>query len=163
MKAQKKISRLSRATIECTRHTRHIGFAMDKMLAFMPLGGTSYEGLSTDEIAAIDQFVFRFSKLQDALGLRLIPSLLRSIGEEVKSMTFIDRLARLEQLDLVTEVEWMELRRYRNNIAHEYSIDPDEAAASINVVYDNAHRLISISECMLAFCFEKKLNELEEE
>ncbi|MBS0543668.1 MAG: hypothetical protein JSR40_08025, partial [Proteobacteria bacterium] len=74
-----------------------------------------------DERRLLDQFAYRYTRLQDDMGARLFPAVLRALGEEVAPMPVLDRLARLEQLGWLPSAEqWLELRRIRNEFTHEY-------------------------------------------
>ncbi len=58
-----------------------LNHAEAKMVLFMPLNADSYLTLSEDEIEHIDQFLFRFAKLQDTIGEKLIISILEYLQE----------------------------------------------------------------------------------
>lgn len=68
--------------------------------------------LTDDEIEHIDQFLFRFAKLQDAMGEKLFMLILEFLKEEhTRAKPFIDILNRLEQLGLLDDKNvWLELR-----------------------------------------------------
>ena len=85
----------------------------------------------------IDQFLFRFSKLQDAMGEKLFVSMLEFLQEEnPKSKPFIDTLNRLEQIGLLEDKNtWLELRKISNNIAHQYEDEPKQASEALNAIY----------------------------
>jgi hypothetical protein len=104
---------------------------------FMPLDAKRYQQLSDDEIEHIDQFLFRFPKLQDAMGEKLFMFILEFLKEEnTKTKPFIDILNRLEQLGLLeNKNDWLELRKIRNNIAHQYEDEPQHAAEALNAIY----------------------------
>ena len=56
--------------------------------------------------------------------------------ENPKSKPFIDILNRLEQLELLADKNvWLELRKIRNNIAHQYEDEPEQASAALNAIY----------------------------
>ena len=54
--------------------------------------------LAPAEVAYMDQFATRFSKLQDAMGAKLFPQVLDLVGEQGALNTFIDKLNRLEKI-----------------------------------------------------------------
>jgi hypothetical protein len=66
---------------ECDKHLMRLNHAEAKMVLFMPLNADSYLTLSEDEIEHIDQFLFRFAKLQDTIGEKLIISILEYLQE----------------------------------------------------------------------------------
>lgn len=129
--------RIEKLIIECDKHLKRINSAYLKMAKFMPLNEKNYQQLTDDEIEHTDQFLFRFAKLQDAIGERLFILLLEFIKEEnVRNRIFIDILNRLEQIGLLEDKnEWLELRKIRNNIAHQYEDEPRQAAEALNAIY----------------------------
>ena len=71
----------------------------------------------------VDAFVSRFGRLQDTLGDKLLPVLLSALGE--KTAAVIDNLDRAERLGLIPSAEqWMEMRKLRNQMVHDYVEDP---------------------------------------
>ncbi len=122
---------------ECDKHLKRIEHAAGKMAVFMPLNAERYLLLSEDEIEHIDQFLFRFAKLQDTIGEKLFISILEFLQEEnLKSKPFIDILNRLEQLELLEDKNtWLELRKIRNNIAHQYEDEPEKTSEALNAIY----------------------------
>ncbi|MFO7735364.1 MAG: hypothetical protein R6W70_04000 [bacterium] len=139
---KKKLEKLIR---ECDRHLFRIKRAGKNMEPFMPLNVKRYKNLTETEIEHIDQFIFRFTKLQDGMGNKLFRALLMALGEEnVKNMPFIDMLNRLEKLNVIDSAkDWMVLREIRNQLAHEYE-DDENTYAYINLVYEKSRTLETI-------------------
>lgn len=70
----------------------------------------------------LDAFVSRFGRLQDTVGDKLLPALLNALAEPVGAA--IDNLDKAEKLDLIASADtWMEMRRLRNQMVHEYIED----------------------------------------
>ena len=96
--------RIEKLIVECDRHLKRINSAYLKMSIFMPLNASKYEQLSEGEIEHIDQFLFRFAKLQDAIGEKLFILILEFLKEEhTKAKPFIDILNWLEQLGILED------------------------------------------------------------
>lgn len=95
---------------------------------------------SDDELAErLDAFVSRFGRMQDTLGDKLIPSLLRLLAEKPSSA--LDNLNRAEKLGLLTSVAlWLDARNLRNKLVHEYMADAEEFAMALN----QAHVLVTM-------------------
>jgi hypothetical protein len=56
--------------------------------------------------------------------------------ENPKSKPFIDTLNRLEQIGLIEDKNiWLELRKLRNNMAHQYEDEPKQASEALNAIY----------------------------
>ena len=70
----------------------------------------------------LDAFVSRFGRLQDTVADKLLPTLLFALAENLGAV--IDNLDRAEKLGLLMSVdEWLEMRRLRNLMVHEYIED----------------------------------------
>lgn len=93
-----------------------------------------------DDLAErLDAFVSRFGRMQDTLGEKLLPSLLRALAEKPGSA--LDNLNRAEKLGLLNSVvEWLDVRNLRNKLIHEYMADAEEFALALN----SAHVLVQL-------------------
>jgi hypothetical protein len=93
----------------------------------------------------LDQFAYRYTRLQDDMGSRLMPGVLRALGEDVAAMPALDRFNRLEQLGwLPSAEEWSDLRRLRNEFAHEYPEAPLDRFQRLSSAIEAAQRLLQI-------------------
>lgn len=93
----------------------------------------------------IDQFLFRFSKLQDTIGEKLFKAILLYLDENIENKPFIDILNRMEKLEILVSVEqWRELRNIRNELSHNYDDEPEEMAISLNKIYSKKDSLLQI-------------------
>jgi len=73
----------------------------------------------------LDAFVARFGRLQDRLGDKLLPTLLRLNMEKVGSQ--LDNLILAEKLGWLSSTDdWIELRGLRNLLIHEYLQSPSD-------------------------------------
>ena len=71
----------------------------------------------------LDAFVGRFGRLQDNLGDKLLPQLLDAMAEPVGAV--IENLDRAEKLGWLQSADtWLEIRKLRNQMVHEYIEDP---------------------------------------
>ncbi|MCF6332950.1 MAG: hypothetical protein L3J11_06665 [Draconibacterium sp.] len=141
----------------CALHLKRMEYAKSKVEPYIPLNRDSYYKLDDDTIGFLDQFIFRFSKLQDIMGSRLFPAILEALAEPVTEKAFIDILNRLEKLGILESAQsWIELRKIRNDIAHEYPASLIERIEGINILFDNLEVLKQIVEkCRSVF---KKYN-----
>ena len=78
-----------------------------------------------------DQVLFRFMKLQDALGERLIPATLSELREPFEEWPMSDRLDRLEKLGYLDVEQWLRWREVRNGLAHENPDAPELRHAAL--------------------------------
>lgn len=87
----------------------------------------------------LDAFVARFGRMQDTIGDKLIPEMLKQVLETPGSL--LDNLNRMEKLGLISSVQdWIEARNIRNRLVHEYMRDAKEFAQALN----RAHELVSL-------------------
>ncbi|MCL6102372.1 MAG: hypothetical protein M1292_07765 [Bacteroidetes bacterium] len=112
-------------------------FAKSKVGAFIPLNRDNYYSMDDETIGFLDQYIFRFSKLQDTMGSRLFPLTLETLAEPVSDLAFIDILNRLEKLEIIDSAHsWVQLRKIRNDIVHEYPASLIERIEGINILID---------------------------
>ena len=122
-------------------------FAKSKVEAFIPLNRDNYYSMDDETIGFLDQYIFRFSKLQDTIGARLFPQTLEALAEPVTDKAFIDILNRLEKLGILDSAfDWVQLRKIRNDIAHEYPASLIERIEGINFLFNNLEGLKQIIE-----------------
>jgi len=91
-------------------------------------------GLAKEPEAAarMDAFVSRFGRMQDTIADKLLPRWLQALAERPGSQ--IDTLNRAEQLEVVADVSgWLEARKLRNRLVHEYMEDAEEFAEGLNL------------------------------
>lgn len=151
-----KTERVSKLIFECEQHKSRIEYASGQMHAYMPLSIESFRKLSNAEIQQIDQYTFRFSKLQDTMGEGLFSAVLSALEESYKNRPFIDILNRLEQLELLQDKNtWLELRKIRNELAHDYESDLASLVESINSVFAHKETLLKAYQKISDFCQSK--------
>ena len=131
----------------CAVHIKRMRFAKSKVGAFIPLSSDNYYLMDEETIGFLDQYIFRFSKLQDSMGSRLFPLTLEALAEPVADMAFIDILNRLEKFEVLDSAfSWVQLRKIRNDIAHEYPASLIERIEGINFLFDKLEVLNQIIE-----------------
>lgn len=109
--------------------------AYQKIQPSLPITPDRVFKLDDQEVEHIDQYIFRFSKLQDAIGNKLFKSVLTELGEEVANRSAIDIFNRMEQLGIISDYDlWKGFRDIRNELAHDYEEDEHEAAEKINLI-----------------------------
>lgn len=88
-------------------------------------------------IAALDQFAYRFVKLQDVISVQLFRRFaLDVLREPVESLPVIDILNLLERYRYVPSVlRWQEIREIRNQITHEYRLAPGELIVTLEIAF----------------------------
>lgn len=124
-------ARLRRLARVVEREARHLAQTAERLFR-EDLGTERLARLEAEpELAErIDAFTARFGRLQDTLGGRLLPALLRALGEPVGPV--LDNLDRAERFGWIPSArQWMEARALRNRLIHEYVDDPAQLADAL--------------------------------
>lgn len=125
--------RLSREFDVCDRHIRRIDEALDMIRADIPMSADSYANLDENRIRCLDQFIFRFSKLQDAMGAKIFRYVLEYLDEDVSAMPMRDVLNLLERYRFIDSAdEWGYIRELRNEVAHDYPLLENDVVSALN-------------------------------
>lgn len=141
---------------QCRKHAERLDYAYSHIAFLLPFSAEKVRTLKDEEISYLDQYIFRFSKLQDAIGQKLFPVVLESLGEEVHNKPFIDIFNRLEQLNIIENYTiWQELRIVRNEIAHEYNEDEQELSEKLNKILSSRELLKSYLKDILQYMESK--------
>lgn len=132
---------------ECDKHLQRIEEAYADIKDSVPLTVEKYQILSKDEVQDIDQYLYRFSKLQDTLGQKIFKLVLDIYEPTPEVIPFIDMLNKLEKLNFLDNTkEWIHLRDVRNKIAHQYDDEPYEMTQALNDILNQKNILKAIYE-----------------
>ena len=95
----------------------------------------AFENIDYDDrqvIKTLDSLCYRFAKIQDIMGQKLFPTILKLLGEYQNNMAQIDMVHRLERLELITHsFLWQELIMLRNRITHDYPQNKSEISQNL--------------------------------
>lgn len=136
----------------CRTHSERLKWSMQQLAGKKPFTVQNLQKLTNVDLAVFDQFIVRFSKLQDVMGAKLLPSVLELTHEEGELNTFIDKLNRLEKIGALNSVEqWLKLREMRNQFAHDYPDEPEIQASLLNKAFGMAEELLDVLEQVIRF------------
>jgi hypothetical protein len=156
--------KLDAIIFECKTHSLRITKALKNVEEMFPLSPKNYTALNDESIEHIDQLVYRFTKLQDALGAKLFPLVVSFLREDSRTLTIIDVLNELEKREIIHSAEeWMALREIRNQIAHDYENDPENGSYYLNAIFTQATDLVRIAEEVIDFSQNRILPVLKDE
>ena len=148
----KSLQEVEAALGECRRHAAILREAKAGIgtTTFAP---ESVEAISGAVLRLLDQSAYRFGKLQDTLGLRLLPGILDLSEEPLPEETpFAQKLQALERLGVIPSVnQWRLLRELRNQLAHEYFDMPALKAAVLNRFLDGIDILLQTWDQVSAY------------
>ncbi len=125
------------------REGGHLSYSWHRLFS-NPIDAVWVTALAKEPEAAerMDAFVSRFGRMQDTIADKLLPRWLEAVAERPGSQ--IDTLNRAEQLQVVGSVSsWLEARKLRNRLVHEYMEDPEEFAEGLNLA--SRYSLISLA------------------
>ena len=135
---------LQHAFSVCQGHADALQDALQDM-QLRALSADDYSNLSKADRRLLDQFAYRYTRLQDDMGARLFPAVLKALGEDIAPLSAIDRFGRLEQLGwLASADEWLALRQVRNQFAHDYPDSPAERFEHLQAAAQSASRLLAV-------------------
>jgi hypothetical protein len=103
------IEKLEKIFYECDKHLSRINSSSSELKEIMPLDKDKYINLNEENVKVLDQFLFRFSKLQDAMGQKLFRTILLFLKEDIEGKPFIDILNLMEKLTILSSATaWKE-------------------------------------------------------
>ena len=129
---------------ECVLHAEVLEEALVDVKKWMPISVKAH--LDKELLRILDQIAYRFTKLQDSMGEKVLPLILELAQEPVSSSaTFAEKLNRLERIGAIPSAEeWKQLRVARNAVAHEYPDDPELRISAINRFLAGAKQMSSL-------------------
>ena len=123
---------LSQVSEELKIHFKRIDALLPELQGYIPFKESDFEDI--EKIKTIDSFIYRFTKIQDRMGEKFFPLVLVELYEYKRTMALIDVLHRLEKLELLSSSDkWIEYRKLRNVLTHEYPDNEDEIIEAINL------------------------------
>ncbi len=147
MNTKEEHARLRTICERCNRHALALRAALQDIEKLDGSYSQYLEKPDREVLRLLDQFAYRYTRLQDETGAKLIPAILAVLGEDVAPMPAIDRFNRMEQLGwLLSADEWIELRLIRNEFTHDYPEDTEEHAQKFAQALKAAKRLLVIFE-----------------
>ena len=152
--------RLQKYFKECEKHLLRMEQAYSEVKDLLPLSHNQYSDLKDEEVKNIDQFLFRFSKMQDTIGDKIFKTILQDYNPDFQKLSFLDFLHELEKREIITSAQdWIILRKVRNNIAHQYDDESEEMSQAINDIFAQFSTLKQIFEKLKAKYKKEVLDE----
>jgi hypothetical protein len=129
-------------------HFKRVDNILPEVESYLPFTIDDFE--NTEKIKTIDSFIYRFTKIQDKMGEKLFPKVLQELQEYKNNMAFIDILNKLERLELIdSSDEWIDFRKFRNNLTHEYPNNEEDIVEAINLLVDVYKKIKNIYKIVL--------------
>jgi len=138
------IFRLKDVWRECEQNIYYLCSALTSLDPVLPMTVERFRHLTDTQVQAMDQFILRFTKLQDAMGGRLFPEILAYLQEPYEERPMLDKLNRLEKLGYIRSAEELQkIRMTRNRFADDYPDDWSKNSALINTGLRSRSRNVS--------------------
>jgi len=133
---------------ELNIHFSRLDMILPELISYLPFSEQDFNDI--EKIKTIDSFIYRFTKVQDRMGEKFFPLVLAELYEYKSNMAFIDVLNRLEKLELLESSDaWIEYRKLRNTLTHEYPDNEDEIIEAINLSIEVYEKMKTIYALML--------------
>jgi len=140
----------------CENYAKKLEHALSETQHHVPFTPQSLEKINAVDSAFLEVVTSRFAKLQDTCGQKIFPLILSCSGEDVSDKTFIDILNAFEKFGFIKDGSfWIELRRIRNAVAHEYPDNNEKLALDLNDVFRKSKELLKYWEFL-----KDKINQL---
>lgn len=131
----------------CDLHADRLQMAIKHIKSIFPLTPEKLATLDIGDLGVIELMTNRFAKLQDTIGQKIFPLFLDILGELQQSDSFIDRLNKLEKLEILQNVDfWKHMRDVRNETAHDYPEDAGKVISKIMDCFQASLKLLSFWE-----------------
>lgn len=132
------------------REGRHLQISRQRLFS-RPITAQWVSALENDVEAGeqLEAYVSRFGRMQDTLADKLLPRWLVALAERPGSQ--IETLNRAEQLGILESAEeWLEARKLRNRLIHEYMTNPRGFADDLNLANQYTTMLLATYHRMRA-------------
>jgi hypothetical protein len=131
----------------CDNHANKLRAALLKTAHLLPFTVENMSNLNEFDSAFLEVVVNRFAKLQDTCGQKIFPLILTYSGEDVADKTFIDILNLFEKFGFIDSTDfWIDLRRTRNAVSHEYPDNLEKLAIDLDNVCHQSNKLLKYWE-----------------
>jgi len=145
-----------RQTLEIVRReSNHLAFSHARLFQ-APIGADWVAALDRNpELAErLEAFISRFGRMQDTIADKLLPRWLLAIAETPGSQ--IEVLNRAERLGVIENTEqWLQARKLRNRLIHEYMESPSAFAADLNLAREYTAMLMETYHRLCTFAAKR--------
>ena len=138
-----------------SREATHLTFSWERLYS-QKIDADWVRGLDVNpELAErLEAFVSRFGRMQDTIADKLLPRWLTALAESPGSQ--IETLNRAERLGVLQNVElWLEARKLRNRLIHEYIVSAEGFAEDLKLARDYSHILLDCFNALLEYASQR--------
>jgi len=114
---------------------------------------TNFNFLPYEKKAFLESYLKRFSSIQDYLGAKIFPLIVQLSGlSNTQKMSEILKI--LSKEEIIEIDKWLEIRKLRNDLEHDYPDDLEDALKDLKKCVDNFDYLLEIRENVEKFIYE---------
>lgn len=142
----------------CARLTERLRQVRAQVAHVMPMTAERVSALNADDHIAVLAFLKIFEQLEDALGRTLKTiAMLMQLGKSER-LTPRDVIFRAVALGILNDGKaWADAVRTRNELAHEYPLQPDKQAEQVTKAWDQSETLFETERAIHAFVERERL------
>ncbi|MCX7761034.1 MAG: hypothetical protein N2Z81_07580 [Hydrogenothermaceae bacterium] len=114
-----------------------------------------------EHLMILDAYIFRFIKLQSAMGEKLFPIIFEMLtGKFYTEVSFIDILNTLEKYGFLESGDyWNTIRKLRNEFVHIYPWETDLKVEAIKMALENQEKIKDIFKRIKDYVSERNLQQ----
>ncbi len=131
---------------EANVHIERLREILKEIKKYYPLNLDTFLNFNLEEKNLFDAFVFRFAKLQDLIGAKIFRNFLEYSDFITKGKSFLEILREIEKEGIIDIDTWMELRKIRNFLSHDYPQEDEEKIEYINLLIEKIPILFEVVE-----------------
>lgn len=140
----------------CKLHASRLKFSIEKTKHLQPFTAELLSRVDGPDLGYLELLTNRLAKLQAHLGEKVFTLLLDCIGEDVSNKSHLDKIHKLEKLEILEDKKWwLDLRNLRNFLTHEYPDNPEFIATNLNDAVIESEKLVKFLEKIEKYINEK--------
>ncbi len=144
---------------EIDKHLETLKYEKNKLLSLGVDNLSEADLLDYETIILLDAFIFRFIKLQSAIGEKLFPLFYEILtGRNYTEVAFIDILNTLEKYNFIPSSNyWNKVRKLRNEFVHIYPWETQLKIEAVQKAIKEIENIEKIYQKIKSFTDERKL------
>ncbi|NPA53841.1 MAG: hypothetical protein GXO21_04165 [Aquificae bacterium] len=144
---------------EIDKHLETLKYEKNKLLSLGVDNLSEADLLDYETIILLDAFIFRFIKLQSAIGEKLFPLFYEILtGRSYTEVAFIDILNTLEKYNFIPSSNyWNKVRKLRNEFIHIYPWETQLKIEAVQKAIKEIENIEKIYQKIKSFIDERKL------
>ena len=144
----------------CDLHMNRLNIALEGTSHLFPINPETLKNMAGFDLSMLDMLTGRFASLQDTIGHKIFPLIVKIFLEESPSdKSFIDILNKMEKIGaLESKVLWNKFRETRNAITHDYPDQLEFMCKQLTLCAHTSAELISYWQFLKNFINNKILS-----